>query len=47
MLHVPEDIISKINSMLFEFIWNGKADKVKRKIIIQDYSEGGLKMIDF
>ena len=47
LLHIPEDIIKRINTIIFSFIWNGKTDKVKRKILIQKYDLGGLKMIDF
>ena len=32
--------------MFYNFLWNGKGDKIKRNIMISDYSEGGLKMID-
>ena len=32
--------------MFYNFLWNDKGDKVKRHIMINDYSEGGLKMID-
>ncbi len=28
------------------FFWDSKPDKVSRKIIVQKYEEGGLKMID-
>ena len=31
---------------MFKFIWDGKPDKIKRNLIIQDYSKGGLKMVD-
>ena len=31
---------------MFNFIWDGKPDKIKRDILIQDYEQGGLKMID-
>ena len=27
-------------------LWNDKGDKIKRNIMINDYPEGGLKMID-
>ena len=30
----------------FHFLWNDKKDKIKRSIMINDYPEGGLKMID-
>ena len=38
--------IRDINVMFYNFLWNGKGDKIKRNIMINDYSEGGLKMID-
>ena len=30
-----------------KFLWDGKQDKVKRTEIINDFAEGGLKMLDF
>ena len=45
MLHVPEGITSELNSLFYDFIW-GKVDRVKRNVIISDYNQGGLKMID-
>ena len=38
--------IKEINVMFYNFLWNDKGDKIKRKVMINDYSEGGLKMID-
>ena len=38
--------INEINTLVYQFLWNGKGDKIKRKILINDYCEGGLKMID-
>ena len=32
--------------MFYNFVRNEKGDKIKRKVMINDYSEGGLKMID-
>ena len=40
-----KEMSSKLNSIFFNFIWNGKTEKVKRKIITQNYENGGLKMI--
>eukprot|EP00916_Digyalum_oweni_P017983 GHVL01029953.1.p1 GENE.GHVL01029953.1~~GHVL01029953.1.p1 ORF type:complete len:439 (+),score=22.22 GHVL01029953.1:1286-2602(+) len=51
-LIIPEKIICKLNSMFFRFIWkkrfsNTKAyEKVKRKVMCQETSKGGLNMID-
>ena len=38
--------INEINTLFYHFLWNGKGDKIKRKIMINDYCEGGLKIID-
>ena len=39
-------IIKEVNKLFYKFIWNGKGDKIKRNILINDYSDGDLKMID-
>ena len=31
---------------MFYNLWNDKGDKIKKNIMINDYSEGGLKLID-
>ena len=36
----------KKSTQFSKFLWNDKGDKIKRKIMINDYSEGGLKRID-
>lgn len=46
VLFTPQNVIKQVNSIIFNFLWNGK-DKVKRKVIISDYEHGGLKMVDF
>lgn len=43
----PQPVIMKeLNSIIFRFLWNSDVDKVKRKIVTQKYSQGGLKMLD-
>jgi len=37
--------MKRIESCLYKFIWKGN-DKVKRNTLIQDYKNGGLKMLD-
>ena len=32
--------------MCFNFLWDGKGDKIKRDIMISDYNNGGLRMVD-
>ena len=29
------------------FLWSGKGDEIKRNIMINNYPDGGFKMIDF
>ena len=38
--------LQTVNKLLFEFLWHGKGDKIKREHIIRDYEQGGLRMID-
>ena len=40
-----EQMLNKLNSIFFEFIWNGR-DKIKRSVIVKDYADGGLKMLN-
>ena len=42
----PPKFIEHINDLAFKFIWKNKQDKIKRKTLIADYTEGGLKMLD-
>ena len=45
-LPTPSDILKTINSILYDFLWNGKGDKIKRTTMINKYEKGGLKMLD-
>jgi len=38
--------INEIDKLFYQFLWNGRGDKVKRRVMINDYRDGGLKMID-
>lgn len=42
-----EDILKILNSILYEFIWNGKCDKINRYILVQDLKDGRAKMTEF
>ena len=39
-----DKIINEIQNMFYSYLWSGKPDKIKRKVIIGQYEEGGLKM---
>ena len=47
MLTVPEPVIQKTQAELFAFLWRNKKDKVKRQIIYQTISNGGLNFMNF
>jgi hypothetical protein len=40
----PIHIVNKIQDIFFNFLWNNKVDKVKRKTVMGNYEDGGLKM---
>ena len=40
------NVLNEINNLLYNFLWKGKGDKIKRKVMINDFRDGGLKMID-
>ena len=44
VIPVSKELIKEANSVLYNFIWNGK-DKVKRLALISDIEMGGLKML--
>ena len=46
-LPVPSDAFLKnLDSIFYQFIWNGKRDRIARKTLIGEIGNGGLKMID-
>ena len=40
------DIMKKMNNSFFQYLWVNKRDNISRKQFIQDYSQGGCRMID-
>ena len=45
-MQTNHEAIKEINTMFYKFLWKDKGDKIKRKVMIKDYPEGGLKIID-
>ena len=37
--------LKSINTMFYQYIWNCKRDRVARNIMVQNYFDGGLKML--
>ena len=45
-IKIPKSFFDALDKLFFKFIWKGGNDRVKRKTMCLDYSDGGLKMID-
>lgn len=46
LMTVPQNIFEEIEKISFNFIWGGR-DRIKRKILYQDYCAGGLRVTNF
>ena len=46
VFHLPEYIMKEAEDLAYEFLWNCKQHKVKKKVAIQDFELGGCRMID-
>ena len=44
-LPTHQDALKENNTLLYDFLWESKGDKIKRTQMINDYDKGGLKMI--
>ena len=44
--NVPKEIVSTVKDKMFRFLWKNKKDKIKRTSLYQDFSNGGLRMVD-
>ena len=42
---LPEHVITQLNSLFHKFVWN-KGERVKRKTLMLNYNQGGLRMVD-
>jgi len=45
MVGASETFVCEVNKLIYNFLWKGQ-DKVKRNVMVADYNNGGLKMID-
>ena len=41
----PQKTVKRIEKMMYNFLWDGKPEKIKRETLTSDYKNGGLKMI--
>ena len=44
LIHL-QSLFNDLNKLFFNFIWDGKPEKIKRNTLIADFEDGGLKMI--
>ena len=42
MLSVPETVVKTVQDKIFKFLWKNKKDKVKRAVLYQPFSHGGV-----
>ena len=47
VLAITKHTVEKTNKIIFNFLWDGKPAKIKKKTIIAEKKHGGLKIIDF
>jgi hypothetical protein len=46
LISMPEIVLKKINKLVFKFLWNNKPELIKRETLLNDYQQGGLKVVD-
>ena len=39
-------LLKEIDTIFFNYIWNSRVDRIARKCVVKQYSDGGLKMIN-
>ena len=47
MLSVPQEVIKRVQTKLFNFLWKTKKIKIKREVLSQETSKGGLNFPNF
>ncbi len=45
LLNIPNDIIKRINRLMYNFIWKSK-NRIKRNVLIGNQEKGGINMVD-
>ena len=41
-----QSYLKAIHQLLYNFLWDGRGDKIKRSVILDEYKDGGIKMLD-
>lgn len=45
LVHMPNWVLSKLNSLVFKFFWAGKRDLVRRDVVVQKKDSGGFSVV--
>ena len=45
-INVPEWVINTVESAIYGFVWKGKKDRIKRTVLINNFRNGGLNMVE-
>ena len=49
LINLPDpsnQFLKEYDKLLFQFLWGGKTNRIKRETVCQTYENGGLKMVD-
>jgi hypothetical protein len=46
VIETPDFVVKEIETVIYDFLWKGKRDKIKRACIINDHVNGGIKFPD-
>ena len=41
-----QSYLKEIHQLLHNFLWEGRGDKIKRSVMLNEYKDGGLKVLD-
>ena len=42
-LPTPNNFVTEMSSLFFNYIWNGKTSRIKNNVLYNDYADGGLR----
>ncbi len=45
-ISMPKHIVKEINNLVFKFVWNGKKERIKRSVLMNEIPLGGLRIPD-
>ena len=43
---MPDCILNQLNKLIFKFLWNNKPESYEMETLLNDYSKGGLNVVD-